>query len=715
MTEALQQPAAPALSARLGSVRVGLRADLEVTRHLFRGQPFYIVRDPLTFQSQRLTQADYAVFVAIDAGRSLAEVFAGLVARGRMQADHAEQFYQFVLDLHRLGFLRLPLSDDKLLYRRFKARERLGREAKFKGLLFLRIPLWQPDAFLERTVSYVRPLFSRTFFVLWLLLILSAGYVAARNWDELVEPLQGLLLARNLPLMWLTLIVLKVLHEFGHAYACKHYGGHVPEMGAFLILFTPCAYVDASACWGFTRKRERLVVCLGGMFVESIIAGLAVFVWAATEPSLVHSVAYNVIFLASVVTALFNINPLMRFDGYYILGDLVEIPNLRQRATQHLMQTLKRVLLGLRQPREPGDRRQPWVLLAYGIAAGVYRVTLLIAIVAILASKAFVIGVSLGLAMLVSTLFRTSRRLIRYLWHSEETAGVRGRAVAVGVLGLTLLPAGLVWVPIPSHVHAPAMVTSEGEAVLRVKTPGFLVSASVEPGQEVNAGSMLYELVNESILETAAEARGNLRAAELRRDAFREFEPVRVQQEDAQIVFFQRALVAASERLGGLSVAAPRSGRVIECLRDYDVGRYLREGDPIGLIASGVWRVRAVLTEEQLGRTRLELGDRVEFRPAGGASGAMTGTISRIAPAGSRGVDDLDPLTHLGGGDIAVDPVTKAAAQPYFELTIDLSEADTAALRYGMTGVVSVAATAEPVAKSVGRRTARFWNRLLRG
>ena len=127
------------------------------------------------------------------------------------------------------------------------------------GFLFLRVPLWNPDAFLDRTVGLAKSLFSRPAFLFWALLLLSAGVILIRRWGELTEPLQGLLAAGNLPLMWITLVVLKVFHEFGHAYACKHYGGQVPEMGAYLIVFTPCAYMDATASWGFTSKRERLM------------------------------------------------------------------------------------------------------------------------------------------------------------------------------------------------------------------------------------------------------------------------------------------------------------------------------------------------------------------------------------------------------------------------------------------------------------------------
>ena len=405
------------LADTLRSVHVGLRKDLQVSRHVFRGAVSYIVRDPMTFQSQRLDLGDYELFVSVHTSSSLFEIFNSLVERGKLSKGDEERFYQFVLSLHRLGFLRLPVSDDKLLYQRYLVRQRAKRREKLMGFLFLRIPLWNPDAFLDRTIHRARPLFGTPALILWTLLMISAGYVAAVNWHELLRPDQGVLVAGNLPLLWVTLIVLKILHELGHAYACKHYGGHVPEMGAYLIMFTPCAYMDATASWGFSRKGERLIVCFGGMYVESFIAAIAVFVWAATEQSLIHSLAYNVIFLASVVTILFNINPLMRFDGYYILSDLVEIPNLRQRSTRHVLSVLKRLLLGLKAATESGGRRLRATLLTYGVALSMYRAALLVTIAAVLIFKLHTVGLLLGGGFLAATGIGIVRSLMKYLWH----------------------------------------------------------------------------------------------------------------------------------------------------------------------------------------------------------------------------------------------------------------------------------------------------------
>lgn len=701
----------------LRAVQVGLREDLEVSRHLFRGEPTYVVRDPLTFHSQRLDLADYGVFISLSADRSLQATFTDLVSRGKLTEADEEAFYQFVLSLHQLGFLRLPIADDKLLYRRYHARQQARRRARWTSFLFLRVPLWNPDAFLERTIHLFRPFFSRTFFMFWLMLMAAAGYVAAQHWHELAQPIEGILVSGNLPLIWLSLIVLKGFHEMGHAYACKHYGGHVPELGMFLILFTPCAYMDASASWGFTRRRERIIVCLGGMYVEATIAAIALFVWAATDSGLLHALAYNVIFLASVVTVLFNINPLMRFDGYFIASDLVEIPNLRQRSSQYVLSRLKCRILGIPQAVERGGRRLHAILLTYGVSIAIYRVGLMLAIAALLAHKMYLVGFALGVLMLGGMAFSTLRKLTNYLWHSEEAAPKRRRAIALSFVVLIVIPSGLLVIPVPSNVRAAGLVGRERETVIRAKADGFLAAAHVRPGDYVETSEAVVRLGSDAMLADVAEAKANLRASKIRSDAFRVWDPARAQQEAIQTHLYQRRLRKSRSRLAELEIRAPHAGRLIDGFDESDIGRFVRRGDRIATVVAGCRQVRAVLTEEQMARVRPRVGDTVELRGIAGSSMVHRGTVRRIVPVGSREIDlsTLGSLTHIGGGDIPVDAGTSRAMLPYFGVTIDLEEGESTDLKQGMLVRVRFAAKSESVGTQLGRRFARFWNRMLRG
>lgn len=722
----------PRLADRLRNVRVSIRDDLTVTRHVLRGEPAYVVRDPLTFESHRFDAEDYAVFVSIDTARTLGETFDALVEQGRCGREAEEAFYQFVFGLHRLGFLQLPVADDAALYRRFATRRDARNRQWATAFMSLKMPVCNPDDFLQRTLGMFRPLFTTSAFLLWLGLMLAAGVALYANWGRLHEPLAGVLTAGNLPLMWVTLIVLKTIHEFGHAYACRAFGAPVPEMGVILIFGTPCAYVDATASWSISSKRRRIIICLAGMYFESVAAALAVFVWAASGPGVLGSAAYNAMFLASVTTVLFNINPLMRYDGYYVLADLLEIPNLRQRATQFCTDLLKRVFVGVRPATAaPTDLRLGATLLSFGVCAGVYRVVLIFAIIAIIASKLYLVGLLLGCLVAAGTLWKIGAKVFGYLWFAAETAAVRARAVALSALLLVGVPAALLLIPVQTGVCAAGVLGRAEEHVIRAETPGFVTAVQAAVGQSAAAGSPLVQLENSEEREAFEIARGAARIAELRRDAALAVSAAAAAPLAQRVEAARHAADEQARRIAALDVRAPCDGEVLSALRSTDEGRYLHVGDAVATIASGRWIVRALLSEDQTAAAEPRVGDRVEFRSVANPSSACFGVIERVTPSGSNRIAH-PALTHLGGGPIAVAPGTAPssanssaaggaaastaagaasgaiASQPYFEITVRVEPTDGAVLAHGMTGRVRLAARSEAIGLHLLRRAVRF-------
>ena len=706
--------AAPSLASRLRGAQVGLRDDLKVSRHVFRGEPAYVVTDPITFQNQRLDLREYNVLTQLRSDVPLGDTFARLVREGRLGEGDEESFYTFVVSLHRVGFLQLPVSDDKLLYRRFEARRNAARRGRWTSLLYLRVPLWNPDAFLQKTMACVRPVFSAGALALWIALVLSALWLAWSRRADLENPLQGLLVTGNAPLLVLTLIVLKVFHEFGHAYACRHFGGAVPEMGAYFILFTPCAYVDATASWSFASKRDRMIVCLAGMYVEIAIAAAAVWAWAMTSDSLLRSLCYNIMFLAGSVTVLFNINPLMRYDGYYLLSDWLEIPNLRQRAARHVGDVMKRVLLGVRGSAPLVRGRLGWTLLSFGLASAWYRVMLTIAIVAVLASRSLWLGAIVGGGMLLRIARGLTLRLTSYLWYSDETVGVRARAVALSLIALIAAPAGIMMIPLPSSVRAAAVVEREHEEVVRVRRAGSVEDVGCEIGDMVLPTLPLLSLSNITLVESVQEAEAAVRASEIRLDALHAAGDPEAEQEKARLAAHRLTLAERRRGLDELSVRASALGEVLEALRPRDVGRYLNEGEQAFVVASGSWRVRAWLTAEEFGSIRPRVGDAVQFRPTAAPSMQLIGTIERVAPGGSNQFE-FSSITQLSGGTITVNPVTGKSTEPYFELVIMLADPKGGVLRRHMTGVARLEAGTEAIGARLARQVVRFWNKLLAG
>src|SRR5579863_1627819 len=322
---------------RIANQKIHLRADVIVRRQSYRGERWIVLQNPFSNQYFRLRPGAYEFVARLRPERTVQEVWQECVSRFPDEAPGQEAVIQLLSQLYFANLLHYrEAADTAQLFERYKKRKQHEMTSRLLNLMFMRFPLLDPDQFIVKTLPFFGKLISRAGGILWLIVISLAIKTVIDNFAALRVQGQGLLAPGNLPLLYLSLIFIKGIHEFGHAYFCRKFGGEVHVMGILLMIFTPVPYVDASSSWGLRNRWHRVLVGSAGMIVELFVAAMATFVWAKTGPGTVNSIAYNVMFIASVSTVIFNANPLLRFDGYYILSDLLEIPNLSQRATGEL-------------------------------------------------------------------------------------------------------------------------------------------------------------------------------------------------------------------------------------------------------------------------------------------------------------------------------------------------------------------------------------------
>jgi len=701
----------PTVAERLHDVQVGLRPELEFTRHIFRGEVSYIVRDPITFQSHRLELADYRIVVELRSDRILGDVFDTLVRSGQISQDDEDRFYEFIVSLHQLGFLNLPFAEGDRLYRRFLAKRAAARRRRLSSMFFFRVPLVNPDAFVTRTMSWVRFVFTKPFLISWISLQCVALFLLVSHWQRFLKQFDGFLQLQNLAVLWGTMVGLKVIHELGHAYACKRYGGHVPEMGAFFILFTPCAYVDATSAWSFTRKWHRLVVNFGGMYFELTVAALAMIAWCILPTGVLGAFFHNIVFLASILTIGFNVNPLMRFDGYYALSDGLEVPNLRQRSTEAIQSVTKRWWLGVDDGNLSQTNRLRLFLCSFGIACALYRVTVVLSIATVIATKFFIVGVSLGAVYCGTEVTKAISGLFGYLWFSKETLPVRRRAIAISglLVGGAILLVGVA--RFPTHVYATGVVRSEKEQVVRAKSPGTVREVRVEEGQWVRAQDLVALLDDPLLSAYIDEAAARVRQSEVLIRAYDRVDRVRADQERESLAENRARLNANLRTRDRLAVTAIGDGRVVRTIGSDSVGRYLAAGDWIATIGEGRWLVEVLLDEDQISMVKPKRGDEVAFRAASIAGRRVLGVVLAVEPVGSARIEDVQ-LTQHAGGDIQVNPYTSEAARTFFRVQVAVSPTSVDHIRHGMTGRVQLKGEPMPLGRSVFRRLLIFLERL---
>lgn len=694
---------------RLARVCVRLRPELEVSRHVFRGQPAYLLRDPITFQTHHLNETDYRIVCELTSDRVLSVVFERLVAGDVLSKDDEESFYRFVVGLNQRGLLSLPVSDGQQLYARYERRKAHERQAGPLRYLFYRVPLLRPDDFLERTVKWFRPLFTRTAFGVWLLGSLAAFAVLWLRWRDFCNPLGSMLALGNLPMLWCLLIGLKVAHEFGHAYACKHFGGRVPEMGAYFVLLTPCAYVDASAAWGFPRRLERIVVSLAGIYVESFLAMAALVVWCATEPGFVNSAAHYAMVLSTVVTVGFNINPLMKFDGYFVLTDLLEIPNLAQQSKAETNGLLRWLALGT--PRESPHRRGLRIgLIMYGLASGAYRVLITLGICTMLALTVPVAGVGFALCYAAGAVRDAVRQVRDFLQSPAAMNAQRKRVWAVvGGLGI-VAPALLLLTPVPLSRQAVGIVARENDQVLRAEAEGFVRQLAVREGDALAPGGLIAQLENADLASLC-----RIRRAEAERIRYElrgalQLDHAAAAEAETRLAQAEDEFADAQRKLNALAIRSESGGEVTNVSRLEDTGGYVRVGEPIAEVGRGPWVIRTLLNADGYLAAQPARGQQVQAILMGAADTTLRGRVVRVAAAGDRVVGDV-ALTHLGGGEIAVQGGTMEAVEPLYVVTIELDEPPDA-LRHGMTAQVKFPPRTDALGMRLYRGALRFLNQL---
>ncbi|MBN2064208.1 MAG: HlyD family efflux transporter periplasmic adaptor subunit [Sedimentisphaerales bacterium] len=703
------------LAQRLGNAHVALRNDLEVHRHIYRGQPQYIIRDPLTLKCCKLNQKDYTISTYIDDHITLAEVFKRLVADNILKSSEENGFYRFIVSMHQMTLLNLPIANDKSLYKKFRARQQARRNEKLMSFFFLKIPLFDPDAFLSKYCHLAGWLFTRWFFFVWLACMMIGGYIIAARHEELLLPVSQMFSPRNVVFMWFMLIALKVIHEFGHAFACKKFGGQVTEMGLFLIVLTPCAYVDVTSSWGFNRKLHRLIVGLGGMYFESIIAFAALLTWSLTDGLIAQQMAHNVFFLASLATVLMNINPLMRFDGYYLLSDMLEIPNLRQNAQDFTLSVIKRIFLGLpiNSPHEGWKLRAG--LLLFGISASIYRSVVVLSISILISMKAFMIGLAMAGFYIFSQLYKIVRNTTVYLWKAQESAPVRKRAIALSIILLSVIPAAIFFIPLPGSMKYMGQLTCTNETIVRVEQDGILEDIYARPGQAATAGIKLVSLSNSLLTDRYLELKTRAQKAQVEQDAasYQVNNDILSDQQRAYTRSVFSEFKMCEKDFNGLNICPETNGLIVAGLNHNNKGRHLKKGTPIATIISGNWVVKLLISEQDIAQSGIYAGQKAVFRSASYPGRDFAGRVTTISPQGKRDFD-RPALTSLGTGDIAVNSNGEELTLPHYEITISLDDANnsTGLFRYGMTGTVKLGRPARAVGITLVNSVRRFLNSL---
>jgi len=688
---------------RVANQRICLRPVVRVRRQNFRGERWIVLENPFSNQYFRLRPAAYEFVARLRPDRTVEEVWQQCLTRFPDAAPSQESVIQLLSQLYFANLLQYDLAADSAqLFERYKKRRQREIGFQFLNLMFMRFPLLDPDRFLVRTLPLVRKLISPFGALLWLLVVGYGLTIVAGSFGALRAQGQGVLAPNNLFLLYLGLVVVKTFHEFGHAYFCRRFGGEVHVMGVMLMIFTPMPYVDATSSWSFRERWKRALVGAAGMIVEIFIAAIAAFFWAHTGPGIVQSLAYNIMFVASVSTVIFNVNPLMRFDGYYILSDLLEIPNLNQRATLHLRHLAETRLFGVRNSESPaGTRREAGWLTFFGIASGIYRVIIFTGVLLAVADRFLIIGIVMAAVCLVSWAVVPVVRFAKYLAASPRLDRVRPRAAGVtaGLAGLIILLLGVV--PFPCSFRAPGVVRASQRAILVNPTAGILESLPAESGSLVKRGQPLLQLKNPELEIQLAAARAHLDEVNARLLKAMKHESADIEPLTRLRDFAGDQLAKLAADADNLTVRAPYDGVWVAPQIKFRRGGWLERGSEAGLLVNpAAFKFVATVREEDVNALFARDLHGADARLYGECGLALMVTNWQVVPGGQQ----VLPSSSLGwaaGGEVPVamedNMQGNKTVEPFFEVRGDLGPRSEVILLDGRSGKIRFQLPAEPL------------------
>jgi putative peptide zinc metalloprotease protein len=686
---------------RIARARPRLRAHARIHRQRHRGQIWYVMQDDQSGRFFRISPGANLMICLMDGRRTVEDIWTLAGKRYGPERPTRDEVAKLLAQLHNADLIAGELAPDMgELNRRAARNRRRDLLTQLRSPLAIRLPLFDPDRVLDATMPPVRPIFTRLGLALWTLLVAAAAVLAAQHGRELsADGFDRILATKNVALMLATYPIIKSAHELAHAYAVKAWSGEVHEMGVMMLVFLPVPYVDASSSSADPDPLRRALVGAAGIMAELALAALALFAWLNVGPGLVRAALFNVMLIGGVSTLLFNGNPLLRFDGYYVLADLIEIPNLDARSRKYLLYLVQRYGLGIADSespaQEPGERA--W-FIGYGVASFVYRLLLLFTISLVVATKVLVVGAAIAIWSVVQMFVAPAVRAALFLVSDPKLRRGRRRALGFAVIAAAALVAALFVAPTPYAVFAEGVVKAPDDDAVRVEADGFAQEVLAEPGARVVFGQPVLSLRDPILSAQVGVKRAALEAMRTRFTAVDLIDLVQSKLVEAQLRSAAADLANAETRERGLVARAPHDGVIAIPEARKLVGRYFRRGDLVGYASeSGAVTVAAVVPQDAIDLVRGRLrGVTVRLtedldHPYPARVFAETPTALDRAPAAA--------LTAEGGGPMLLDPADPERRRPlekFYEIDLRLDGARLQ--RIGGRAFARFDLSAEPVA-----------------
>jgi putative peptide zinc metalloprotease protein len=596
--------------------------------------------------------------------------------------------------LHEAGLVQVDSPDQAkaLITRRRKNRWKRVWQF-FANILYIKIPIIDPEKLLNGMYPYFRWIYTKAFIAFSVGMMIAALTLVLSQWSTFQARLpdfQSFFNWRTIVYFWCSLAVVKVIHEFGHGLTAKHFGGEVHEMGMLFLVLTPALYCDVTDSWLLPSKWKRIWISAAGIYVECFLASIATFVWWNSEPGLLNSLMLATMFICSVNTILFNANPLLRYDGYYVMSDWLEIPNLRVKSTQFFTYLFQEKVLGLEVPVQsymPKSRRTLFV--TYAITSYLYRWVVTFSILFFLAQflkpyKLQSISYGLAIGSLAPLLGMPIYQMFKFVRQPGRMRKVKKARAAAFFAGTAAVAAMILLIPTPLRVQGTLVLSPAKPAEVYAETPGRLVDLLVRDGEMVKEGQILATLSNPEKLREQAQLQEQQSVHMVKYQTYERttsglglVNHELAESERRYADALEPAISKLGEQIGKLTLTAPRDGQALGVPHHETIGQWLKPGKPFCEVADPR-KLEAHIILDQADIDLVKKHKTAWIKIYGDSEQTIKSAVSEIA---RRNREEIPPeLSNLAGGEIATKPdEATGTAKPLtavYEVTIPVDNAD---------------------------------------
>ena len=696
---------------RLAESKITLRASVRVHRQVYRGVLWYVLYEPFTNQYYRLPQGAYEFISKLSSRKTVGEVWNDLLNSGMENVPSQGEVIEMLSQLYQSNMLLYEGVDDgTMLFDRNKKKVQKKVKATLLNIFFLKVPVFDPEFLLRKLKWLINILLSVPFALVWLAAIVVAAKYGIENFDTLKDQTHGFLSPSNIGWVYVCTVLVKLLHEFGHSAVVKKYGGEVHTVGIMFMLLAPLPYMDATASWSFRKKWQRVFVGAGGMIFEFFIAAVALILWANLGGGILKALAYNVFIICSVSTVLFNINPLMRFDGYYILTDVLDMPNLQQHSVSHLKYLLERYVFRKQDAEKIAETwSERFIYTFYGVASAIYRFFLFAGLVIAISEHYLILSFIMGTLLCLTMLVIPFGKFIKYIFTGPGLVNVRGRAVFTTMLVLGTLIGVLFYMPVPDTFTAPGVIEASRYENSIVGEGGVVVGVNHISNDYVHVGDTLMVLENPELEYRIEEKQGEIKEASQMYYRALEQSPENMLPIKIRLNVLNQGLNDLLERQKRLTLVAGMEGVLSAGDIENYVGRHIKKGDSIGLLLdTNSFDFVAVVSQEDVSRLFSGKPHKTSIRLNGDAFTELSTDKIQVIPTAQDKLPS-NALGWHGGGDIETrtDGYSEQTAEPVYLVRTQLLDKGNKVLKmHGRSGKIRFDLGTKPLALQ-GIRKAR--------